>query len=196
MAEMDFTHNVSEVPAGQPLPESYKGRAKVDITQFPDMTGAIDNYAEASNWMSNIGSYVAGKASEAIAQRVGGELGKKPQGNIGIPLTDFDKTMQETYNTQAQATLGLQANKLINDSAMDAAKADRITPDLIKKTNDSISLGLQNIFKNAPSQVAPSLQLQYGTHAMSLTSELTNRMIGEQHEDRKKQYSTCSTNQF
>jgi hypothetical protein len=192
MDDLDFSHNVSEIPAGQALPAPYKGHEKVGITQFPDMTGAIDNYADASNWMSNLGSYVAGKASNAIAQKIGGELGQKPQGDIGIPLTDFDKTMQESYNTQAQATLGLQANKLITDSALDAAKADRITPDIIKKTNDSISLGLKNIFKNAPSQVSPSLQLQYGTHAMNLTSELTNRMISEQHEDTKNNTALAS----
>lgn len=185
MAELDFSHNVSEIPAGQALPEPYKTHAKIGITQFPDMTSAIDNYAESSNWMSNIGSYVAGKASNAIAEKIGGELGKNPQGDIGVPLTDFDKTMQESYNTQAQATLGLQANKLITDSALDAAKADRITPDIIKKTNDSITLGLKNIIKNAPGKVVPSLQLQYGTHAMNLTSDLTNRMISEQHEDTK-----------
>jgi hypothetical protein len=192
MADLDFSHSVSEVPAGESLPAPYKGREKVSITQFPDMTAAINDYASSTNWMSNIGSYVAGKASNAIAEKIGGELGKNPQGDIGIPLTDFDKTMQESYNTQAQATLGLQANKLITDSALDAAKLDRITPDTIKKTNDSINLGLQNIFKNAPSQVAPSLQLQYGTHAMGLTSDLTNRMISEQHEDTKNNTALAS----
>ena len=192
MSDLDFSHNVSEIPAGQTLPEPYKGREKVSITQFPDMTDAINDYAATSNWMSRIGSYVAGQASNAIAEKIGGELGTKPQGNIGVPLTDFDKTMQESYNTQAQATLGLQANKLINDSALDAAKADRITPDIIKKTNDSIAIGLKNILKNAPSHVAPSLQLQYGTHAMSLTSDLTNRMINEQHEDTKNNTALAS----
>jgi hypothetical protein len=192
MSDLDFSHNVSEIPAGQSLPEPYKGREKVSITQFPDMTDAINDYAATSNWMSRIGSYVAGKASDAIAQKVGGELGKNPQGDIGVPLTDFDKTMQESYETQAQATLGLQANKLINDSALDAAKADRITPDIIKKTNDSIAIGLKNILKNAPSQVSPKLQYQYGTHAMSLTSDLTNRMINEQHEDRRNNTALAS----
>jgi len=185
MAEMDFVHNVSEIPAGESLPAPYKGHEKVNITQFPDLTGAIDNYADATNWMSNIGSMVAGRASNAIAQKIGGELGKNPKGDVGIPLTEFDKTMQESYNTQAQATLGLQANKLINDSALDAAKSDRMTPAIIQKTNQSIAIGLNNILKNAPSQVAPSLELQYGAHAMNLSGDLTNRMINEQHEDRR-----------
>jgi hypothetical protein len=183
-SDLDFSHNVSEIPQGASLP-SYRAHEKVETTQFPDLQSAITDNAQSTNWMSNVGAAVAAKASNAVAQKIGGDLGKNPQGDIGIPLTDFDKTMQESYSTQAQATLGLQANKLINDSMVAAASADRITPDLIAKTNKSISLGLQNIFKNAPSSIAPALQYQYGSHQMELTGDMTKRMINEQHEDTK-----------
>jgi len=186
MADLDFSHNVSEIPAGKPLPSPYQREAKPEAGfGVPDLQGAISNYADATNWKSALGSNIATKASNAIATKIGGELGKNPQGDIGIPLTDFDKTMQESYRTQAEATLGLQANKLILDSNIEAAKATRITPELIQKTNQSIALGLKNIFKNAPSELQPHLEYQFGNAMLNQTNTLTNRMIGEQKEDRR-----------
>lgn len=183
MAELDFSHNVAEIPAGKTLPQPYQRSVGVEATQAPDIQGAVSNYANATNWMSLVGSTVASKASNALAQQIGSELGKNPQGDLGISLTDFDKTMQQSYNTQSQATLGLQANKLINDSNLEAAKADKITPDLIEKTNKSISLGLKNIFQHAPAEILPNLEYQYGTHQMNLSSDLTKRMLSEQKKD-------------
>ena len=147
MADLDFSRHVSEIPAGENLPKPYQQSERPDITQFGDIQNATRDYAESSNWMSKLGSEVAARASNAVAEKIGGELGKNPRGDIGIPLTDFDKAMQESYKTQAQATLGLQANKLISDSNIEAAKASRITPELITKTNQSISIGLKNIFQ-------------------------------------------------
>lgn len=183
MDDLTFSKNVSEIPAGQPLPAPYQKTEKVQLNQAPDIQGAMTNYAEASNWMSSIGSFIASKSSNAIAKKIGGDLGKNPQGDIGIPITDFDKTMQDSYNTQAQATLGLQADKLITDSNIAAAKVNRVTPDLIAKTNQSISIGLQNIYKNAPSDVLPSLQKQYGALQLNQHAELSARMFREQNED-------------
>lgn len=192
MADLDFSHKVSEIPAGQALPEPYQRRVHVESIQTPDLQGAISNYADATNWMSNIGSFIAGKASTAIAQKIGGELGKNPQGSLGIPLTDFDKTMQDSYRNQAQATLGLQAQKLISDSNIELAKADRMTPDLIAKTNKSISIGLQNIYKNAPAEIVPELEKHYGTLQLSQAEDLNNRMIREQKDDRKNKAALAS----
>jgi len=183
MADLDFSRNVPAVGEGEKLPQPYQRSERPEISSTPNYQNTINDYAASSNWMSRIGATVASKASNAIAQKIGGELGKNPQGDIGIPITDFDKTMQESYLTQAQATLGLQADKLITDSNIEVAKADRITPDLIAKTNKSISIGLQNIFKNAPPQVLPNLQKVYGASQLSLSEHLTNRMIQEQHED-------------
>ena len=53
--------------------------------------------------------------------------------------------MSESYQTQAHATLGLQANKLILDTNLEMAKAPRLTPGLIDHANKQISIGLQSI---------------------------------------------------
>lgn len=185
MAELDFTHNVSEVPEGQPLPRPFQRTESAAVTQGPDLQGAVSNYASATNWMSSMGSYVASKASNAIATQLGTELGKSPRGDIGIPLTEFDAAMQKSYQTQAQATLSLQASELVNKSNLEMAKAPRIDQGLIDKTNKSISLGLQNIFKSAPAEVKPQLEYQYGQVQLSQASDLTMRMIREQREDQK-----------
>jgi len=182
---MEFKHNVSEIPKGADLPK-YEGQGvKPEVVANPDLQGGISKYAADTNWMSELGANVAAKASNALATKLGGELGKNPQGDIGIPLTDFDKVMQESYNTQAQATLGLQANKLITDSNIEVASASRVTPDLIAKTQGKIALGLQNIFKNAPASIQPQMEYQYGNLMLAQQERLSNRMISEQHEDTK-----------
>ena len=185
MADLDFRHNVQEIPAGAQLPPPVRRSVTADVTPQPDVQSAISNYAANTNWMSEIGSAVANRASTAIATKLGNQLGQNPQGDLSPPLTDFDKTMAASYQTQAHATLGLQANKIITDSNLEMAKAPRITPALIDKTNRTVSLGLQNIFKNAPMEIRPSMELQYGTQQLNQASELTDRMLREQKEDRK-----------
>lgn len=185
MTDIDSSRHVSEIPQGQPL-STYERRIQPNVSEFSNVQNAISNYANNNNFLSIVGSTVAASASNAIAKKLGSELGMNPKGNmIDVPLTDFDKAMQESYKTQAQATLGLQANKLISDSNLEASKADRITPELIAKTNKSISIGLQNIFKNAPSEIVPNLQYHYGTLQMNQAADLTERMIREQREDRR-----------
>lgn len=180
--DLDFKHGVSEVPQGQPLPRSQRTES-AHVTPAPDIQSSINNYAAATNWMSAIGSQVAAKASNAIATKMGTELGKNPKGDIGIPLTEFDEAMQKSYQTQASATLGMQANKLISDSNIELAKAPRLSPGLIDRTNKSINIGLQNIFKNAPAEVRGQLESHYGQLQLNETNSLAHRMIKEQRED-------------
>ena len=185
MADLDFSHHVSQVPAQEQLPRPLQRSVGVETHNVPDFQGAATNYAQATNWMSSVGSYVAAKASNAIATQLGVQAGKNPRGILGLPLTDFDENFNKSYATQAQATLGLQANKLIIDSNIALAKTPRITPELIQKTNQSISTGLENIFQHAPDEIKPDLQNQYANQQLQQTAELSNRMIREQKEDRR-----------
>jgi len=187
MADLDFSRNVPDVPAssGPAVPKPYQRTETVQPVRMPDFQNAMTTYAADTNWMSFIGSQVAAKASDAIAQKIGGEMGKNPKGNLGPTFTDFDKTMKDSYNTQAQATLSLQANKLITDSNVETASATRITPSLIASTNQSIQKGLQNILKNAPDDVKPHMELQFGNAMLEQSANLSGRMIREQKEDQK-----------
>lgn len=192
MADLEFSKSVPGVQAGAQMPAPYHRQERVEVTPFPNFQAAMTDYAEGTNWMSFVGSAVASKASQALATQIGGELGKNPQGNIGIPITDFDKTMQQSYNTQAQATLGLQANKLITQSNIEAAQATRITPELMQKTNDNITAGLQNILKNAPDAIKPSMEMQFGNAVLDQHASLSNRMLREQKEDQRNNNAYAS----
>ncbi len=187
MSDLDFSRNVPDVPAssGPAVPAPYHRTESVQPVKMPDFQGAMTNYAADTNWMSFIGSQVAAKASDAIAQKIGGDMGKNPKGDLGPTFTDFDKTMKNSYNTQAQATLGLQANKLINDSYVTTASATRVTPELIAKTNQSVQKGLQDIMKNAPDDIKPHMEMQFGNAMLQQSSDLSTRMIREQKEDQR-----------
>ena len=193
MADLDFRHNVSQIPAGADLPQPYQRHVGSEASGVPDVQGAAANYAEKTNWMSTLGSTVATKSSTALATKLGGEAGKNPQGDIGIPITNFDKSFQESYRTQAQATLGLQADKLITDANLAMAKAPRLSPDIIAKTNSQVSLGLQNIFKNAPAEIRPHLEYQFGSVQLSQAEQATKRMISESREDQKEALIAANT---
>jgi hypothetical protein len=187
MADLDFTRSVPDVPAssGPGVPAPYHRQETVQPVRMPDFQSAMTQYAADTNWMSFIGSQVAAKASDAVAQKIGGEMGKNPQGDIGPSFTDFDKTMKASYNQQAQATLGLQANKLLTDSSIATAQATRITPELIAKTNESITKGMQSILKNAPDEVKPHMELQFGSAMLDQNAQLQGRMLREQKEDQR-----------
>lgn len=183
--DLDFKHSVNQIPQAASLPNPIQRTERIETHDIPDMQGAISNYANSTNWMSAIGANVAAKSSNAIAGKLGTELGKNPKGNIGIPLTDFDTVMQNSYKTQSQSTLSIQANKLIVDSNLEMAKAPRITPDLLQKTNRSIALGLNNIFSHAPEEVKTGLENQYANQQVQYMAQLSERMIHEQKEDQR-----------
>jgi len=182
MQDLDFSHKVSQVPVGAEL-KTLNRKVGAETAAVPDIQGAVSNYAEASNWMSSIGSTIAAKSSSALSQKLGAEAGKNPQGDIGISLTQADVDYEKAYQAQAHATLGLQADKLITDSNVELAKVPRITPELIQRTNNKISLGLQNIIKNAPTEIKSQLEFQYGKLQIAQTADLTERMIREGKQD-------------
>lgn len=184
--DLNITTGRGGIPSGNTTsaPE-YKRQESVHAGSTPDYQTGFDQYAQASNWMSNIGSQVAATASNALAKQIGGEMGKTPHGELFPSFTNFDKQVAESYSTQAQATLGLQADELITKANIEAAKASRMTPELIAKSQHQISVGLQQIYSQAPNNIRPGLEKTYGAYQLSQGASLTGRMINEQHEDRR-----------
>jgi hypothetical protein len=182
--DLDFRHNVSEIPAGEQLPKTER-TVGVERSSVPDIQSAVSNYAADTNWLSGIGSSVAASASNAIAQRIGGELGKNPQGDIGVPITDFDKTMQESYSAQAEATLGIQAQTLITKSNIALASMDRLDPGTIAKNQAKVQEGLQQIYEMAPSSIRPQFEHQYDSVMLQQSEHLADKMISQQKDDRR-----------
>lgn len=154
-------------------------------TSTPDFQNSVNEFAKSANNLGAIGAQVAEKASNAIATQLGGEAGKNPKGNLFPSFSEFDEHFAESYKTQAHATLGLQADKLITDSNLTVSSAPRITPDLIATAQNNISQGLKKIYEQAPTDIRPQLEATYGAAQINQTEQLTKRMISEQHEDRK-----------
>lgn len=184
MADLDFKHHVSEIPRGERLPETIQRKVGIETSHIPDFQTPLSNYGSSTNWMSALGSKVASSASNAIAERLGGELGKNPQGELSAPITDFDKQLTQSYNTQAQATLGIEAQKLITKSNLELAEQPRITQDMISKTQKNTLIGLDKIFSLAPSSIRPQMEHSYGSVMIHQNEQLVGRMMNEQKKDR------------
>lgn len=184
MAELDFSHHVAEVPAGQALPAPYQRNVKTEVGNVPNVQGAINKYAADTNWMSALGSEVASKASGAIAAKLGAEAGKEPHGELGPSFTEFDKHFAASYNAQAQATLGIQANKLITESNIKLASMPRLSMPEIEKAQTQVYATLQKIYSLAPQNVRLNMQQQYGAIMLQQQQTLMGRYIKEQKEDR------------
>ena len=74
--------------------------------------------------MSDIGSSIAQTASNTLAENLGYTAGLNPKGDLSLPsFTEFDRNFAKSYQAQAQATLGLQANKLLSDAHIEMSKS-------------------------------------------------------------------------
>jgi hypothetical protein len=185
MAELDFKHHVSEIPRGERLPDPIQRKEQVQISHIPDFQTPLENYGSATNWMSSVGSKVAASASNSIASKLGGDLGKNPQGELTPSITDFDKQLSQSYDTQAQATLGIEAQKLITKSNLELAEQPRLNQEMISKAQKNTLVGLDRIFSLAPSSIRPQMEHSYSSLMIHQNEQLVNRMVNEQKEDRK-----------
>lgn len=151
----------------------------------PDYGSAFQQYASATNSLSEIGARVAQSASTQLATDMGYNLGQKPQGDLLPPITDFDKTMVNAYQTQAQATISLQADKMMTDAQVEMSKAPRLTPDLIAKTNQQMMTGLDKILKQAPTAIKPQLTANFQSQLINQNANYQQKMISQQKEDQR-----------
>lgn len=151
----------------------------------PEWGADMRSVAAATNSLSSIGAKVSQTASTAIAQKMGYNMGQNPKGDMLPPITDFDKTVSDSYNTQANASLSLQADKLFTDSQVEMAKANRLTPDLIAKTNGQVGNSLNKILDQAPSAIKGSLQARFGSQLLQVNGNYQLKMIGQQRSDQK-----------
>jgi len=193
MAEdLNQTRQVAGVLNKEPTVPTYQRTATVEPVGTPAIGATVRELATQSNWMSDIGSKVATGASNALAQQLGGQAGKHPEGSYLPPITEFDKNFARAYTTQAHSTLGLQANKLITDSNIALAKSPRLSPEMIAQKQSEVQIGLRNIYKNAPAEIRPELESQYGSLMISQNQQLNNRMISEQREDQRNNIALAS----
>jgi hypothetical protein len=160
-------------------------KVSVESHETPNFQGTFQHLAESENNLSSIGSKVAEAANKQMAEQLGYEAGKNPKGDLFPAITDFDQHFSESYKQQAAATLSLQGQKLLDDAQVEMSKAPRLTPDLIAKTQNQLTVGLSRIAENAPTGVKEQLQTTFTGQIMEHTARYNNKMITQQREDQK-----------
>ena len=192
MADLTFSKSVPGIPQGTSLPATYKRSVSQEVSNVPNLQGAVSQYAANTNWMSALGSEVATRSSAALAAKLGGEAGKNPQGELGPSFTEFDENFKKSYDAQAASTLTIQAQKLITDSNIQLASSPRIDPQMIAKEHQKVSNSLQKIYSLAPSSMRPHLEQQTNSVMLQQQQQLMHRFISEQKQDRKDHLVTLA----
>ena len=159
-------------------------------------------YGEAFNALAltptalgQLGAKTAIAASTAINQKLGYELGSNPEGELFPSITDADKVFAESYSNQANATLSLQAQKLMQDGQLELDKAYKLTPGMIASYEENMAQGLQEIASHAPMTVKPQLENNIAGQLLRTSGQLKEKMIGEQKSEAKSQMSLFVDNQ-
>src|SRR5271165_4378387 len=150
------SHQVPEIPVLQ-------RQEKVQESATPDFGSAFRELGAAQNNLSAIGAQVAQTSSNTRAQLLGYEAGKNPKGDLPPSFTDFDKHFAESYHAQSAATLSVNANQLMNKSEIELSKANRLTPELIAKSNAQVSQGLSKIAEMAPTAIKGKLEANFSS---------------------------------
>lgn len=161
----------------------------------PNYVAAFNNLASTPTALGILSSAATTNASIALANKMGTSLGKTPEGNLLPPITDFDKHVTEAYSSQAQVTLGLQANSLILNAQEEVTKANKITPALIDTYKQSAVQGIQSILDMAPDTIRPQMEHQLGTQIQNSTHQLTLHMIERNKSDAASRDSVWRTHQ-
>lgn len=160
-------------------------QVEVKEQSIPNVQGAGQSLAESNNFLSTMGAKLAQTANSQLAVQLGYESGKNPHGDIGIPLTEFDKNFAESYNTQANSVLSLQGQKLLDDAHIEMSKAPRLTPELIAHTQQQLDVGLKNIAANAPTAIRGKLESTFASQTLNQVSQYNEKMLTQQREDAK-----------
>lgn len=148
----------------------------------PNFTGAMTNLASSPSVLAQVGAQVAGSATMKLMQEKGLELGKEPQGNLPVlPINDYMKQLESSYNAQSQAVLSLRANDAINKANEEMARNPAINSDDIRAYQGTLKTTLDDIAKMAPSGIKEGLEnsfgqtLQNNTHQYILKMDAQNR---------------------
>lgn len=150
----------------------------------PNFTSAMTNLASSPSMLGQIGAQVSSSATMKLMQQKGLELGNDPDGNLPIlPINDYLKQLESSYNAQSQAVLGLRAQETINQANEVMARNPNITQEDIQVYKNSLQLSLDEISKMAPTGVRENLKNSFDSTLQSNTHQYVTKMIGEQQKE-------------
>lgn len=156
---------------------------QLQATPIAEVASTVRHDAAMSNNLSAIGAEIAQSASNQMAVQLGYETGKNPKGDLGPPITDFDKTFAQSYHAQALATLSTEAHKLFTDSEIAMSRANRLSPELIERSNLQVKNGLKKLMDLAPTAIKGSLQQSFDSTLLRQNESYQKKMISQQRED-------------
>jgi len=154
----------------------------------PNFQSAFSSAAFSPNALAELGNKMSLNASLKMAQDLGIEYGKTPEGDLLPPITKTDKAFVDAYSSQAEVTLGLQVQSMLMQANQEMAQQYRITPDMIKTYASNMAQGISETLKHAPNTIKPSLEAQFANQLMQTTHRFTMNMI-EQDKQIAKQKS-------
>lgn len=146
---------------------------------IPNFSGAYRNLAFTPSAIGQLGSQVSLQASLERSRLKGEALGKNPHGDLLPPITKTDKALIDSYSSQAQATLGLQAQSLINKNQEQLDNSYNLTQSMIATYQNNTAQGLQEILNNAPSTIKGRMENQFSQEMISKSHSLNEKLISQ-----------------
>jgi len=176
-------------------------------TEKLETSGGVQPFGEAArqnaasaNILSSMGSNLAIGAATKRAELSGLEMGKEPKGDVFPAFTATDKAFEQAYRTQAQATLSLQGQELMNQSLLAVQSAPQLTPEVIQEFEASTRKGFDEIAKNSPSADQASLMNSFNNSLMENSQKLQTNLLkqgqAQAADTRNSALSNNSTNMF
>lgn len=150
----------------------------------PNFTGAMTNLASSPSVTAQIGAQVASAATMRLMNEKGLELGKDPQGNLPIlPINDYLKQLNQSYDAQSQATLSLRAQDVINKANEEMAKNPALTSADIQVYQATLKDTLTDIAQLAPTGIRESLENSFGSTLQNNTHQYVLKMNAQQRKE-------------
>lgn len=149
-------------------------------TGQPNFTAAMTNLASSPSLLGQIGAQVSSAATMKLMQEKGLELGKDPDGNLPIlPINDYLKQLEASYNTQSKAVLSLRGQALINQANEEMARNPMLSAGDIQTYKETLEASLTDISKMAPSGVREDLKNSFDSTVQSNTHQYATKMIAQ-----------------
>jgi hypothetical protein len=164
-------------------------------TQPQNWVNAMTQIASSSTLLGDIGVKMAQNASQTYQQLRGIEAGKQPSGNLLPPITEADKAFVEGYSAQAEQTLGLQAQQLLQKGQLDLNRSYQLSNSSIQSYSKNMQQGLQQIIEQAPYTIRSKLANQYTAKLEQNVYGLNNQLIGQQKRQEKENSDLYLANQ-
>lgn len=177
--------------------QTLQPRAQLDITQKQGgWLNAMTELASTPSILGTIGATMASNASQTYQKMRGIEAGKTPSGDLLPPITEADKQFVEGYSAQAQQTLSLQAQQLLNQGQSELNKNYQLSNATIQTYSKNMQEGLQQIIEQAPYTIRNELAGQFNNQLQRDVFNYNNRLISQQKTQAKEQASLYQSQQL